>query len=83
MYYSCITHVFGLNANLNQELKKHKKQQIHMKYMYNTCYLHEIPITEPDFQCISHVFKKNQCIFRLREIGKNHMYFTCISHVFL
>ena len=63
MYYSCITHVFWQNTNLNQELKKHKKQQIHMKYMYNTCYLHEIPITEPDFQCISHVFQKKSMYF--------------------
>ena len=34
-----------------------------MKYMYNTCYLHEIPITKPDYQCISHVFQKKSMYF--------------------
>ena len=84
MYISCITHVFRFFIGNSKRLKTEK-------YMRNTCKIHIQYMRKKLQNPISHVFlmyyKKNSCIFRLRQMARfAHvflMYFSCISHVFL
>ena len=75
MYYSCILAKYEFKSGIKKAQKTANTCTIHVIYM-------RFPLQNPIFNVFLMYFKKNQCIFRLREIGKNHMYFTCISHVF-
>jgi len=91
MYFSCITHVIHMYLGQKRIKIRNSKSSKNSKYIWNTCKIHVIymrfPFPDPIFNVFLMYFKKNQCIFRLREIGKKwhvfFMYFSCIFNVFI
>ena len=57
-----------------------QKVKINQKYIEYALQTHLKAITEPDFQCISHVLSKNTHVFSDSDKYKKN---TCNSHVFL